>query len=139
MKGVNWPIIITSLVAFLGASGGLWSAMTIGTSRRKLAAETASIHTSAALELVAAIRADAEAARREAVETRKEAIEARREAVETRREAVEARTYLGKIREEAEELSGALAKLVGLIHEPKMTMERLREATRPPTPPVDDA
>lgn len=128
---MNWPIILASAVALLGGGGGLWSALTIGSQRRKLAAETAAIHTESALKLVGAVRTDAEGARVEAAEARREAAEARREATDTRR-------HVTAIRTEVMELGTALSKLVLMIHDPKMTIERLRQATQPPTPPVDD-
>ena len=57
---------------------------------------------------------------------RAELAEARREAAEARREAAEARLAIRSATREAEELGSYLQRLTAAIHDPTMTLGRLR-------------
>jgi chromosome segregation ATPase len=67
-------------------------------------------------------------------EARQDATEARREAAEARREATNAHREMRAVREEAEALAGRLAALIRLIHDPYMSLDRLRAMV--PAPPA---
>lgn len=61
-----------------------------------------------------------------AEQVKTDAMDARREAREAREDAEEARRQIRAVRDEAEHLAGYLRWLVMSIHEPTMTIERLR-------------
>lgn len=111
-------IIVALIAALLGTGGGA-AAITGFANRKKTGADAAGALTDSALELVSAAKADA-------IEARKEATAARAQVNRISQEAYEIRVQLREVREEANHLVGYLHRVVTMIHDPAMTMERLR-------------
>lgn len=109
---MTWAVAVVSIVgALLTGAGG--AAIVNGLfNRRKNQADVVGTLTDSALELVNAAKTEAK--------------EARAEAAGARREAYEARVQMRAVREEADHLVGYLRRVVNYIHDPTMTMERLR-------------
>jgi chromosome segregation ATPase len=115
-------VVVAALSAIFG--GGTASAITTAVSRRRLTkAEAADSLTDSAIELLNTVKADARA---DLTAMRTEVAEARRETAEARREASELRQQLRQVSIDAEVLVKYLNRVVSAIHDPDMTMERLR-------------
>jgi len=111
-------ILVSTIGALLAAPGGVAIVNAIS-GRKKTQADVVGSLTDSALELLNAAKAETAEARREIKEVREEAAGARREAHETRRQ-------MRHVREEADQLVGYLRRVVSYIHDPTMTLERLR-------------
>lgn len=103
---------VLSALALLLSGGGIAALIDAFARRRQARATVAETLTDSTLEWAQALRADA-------VELRREAGDARRETARFRREINEARREL-------DELSVKVRHLVALIHDPYMTLDRLR-------------
>lgn len=115
----GWLTVVVGLVAaLLGTTGGA-AAITAFSNRKKTSADVVGSLTDSALELV-------NAAKEDAVEARKEATAARAQVNKISQEAYEIRLQLREVREEADHLVGYLRRVVTMIHDPAMTLERLR-------------
>lgn len=112
----NWVTLIVSVISAVLASGGT-AAIVAAVARRKVtSAEAAGALTDSAIELLNVAKADA----------RQTVSEARNEAAEAKREAIEARRQMRIVRQEAEIVVNYLRRVVTMIHDPTMTLERLR-------------
>jgi hypothetical protein len=116
---VDAMTVVTSVGAAMFGGGGIAAIVGAIARRRTIRADAAETLTDSALELVAALKADAAAARVDARAAAKDAASARREAAETHRQMVQ-------VRQEAQLLAGRLRQLVRAIHQPDQTIERLR-------------
>ena len=117
--------IAVSVVSALFAGGG-GAAIITAVSRRKVTeAEAAGALTDSAIELLNVAKADARA----------DVAEARAEAKGAREEATEARRQMRAVRQEAEQVVRYLHWVLTMIHEPTMTMERLRSLVGKGIPP----
>jgi chromosome segregation ATPase len=115
-------ILVAAVSAMFG--GGTASAITTAVSRRRLTkAEAADSLTDSAIELLNTVKADARA---DLTQMRTEVAEARRETAEARRETTELRQQLRQASLDAEVLAKYLHRVVAAIHDPEMTMDRLR-------------
>lgn len=128
--------IVTSVAGAALSGGGMAAIVSAFAKRRVTKAEATEKLTDSALDLFNAAKAQAEetrtAAKADINEARKEAAEARREAADARREATEAHRQMQAIKDEAEALAGFLRRLVSAIHDPYVTLERLRAMTGEP-------
>lgn len=108
-----------ALAATLGAifgGGGTAAIVTALTRRRLTRVEAADQLTDSAIQLLETVKAD----------TRADLSAMRTELAEARREAAETRQQVRRASAEAELLTGYLQRVVHAIHDPAMTMERLR-------------
>ena len=104
-------IVVSVVGALVSGTGG--AAVVTALARRKVTeAEAVGSLTDSALDLLNAAK--------------EEASEARAEAREARKEAHETRVQMRHVREEADHIVNYLRRVVRLIHDPTMTMERLR-------------
>ena len=113
---MNWATIVISIVSAIFASGGTAALVTAVSRRKVTSAEAAGALTDSAIELLNVAKADA----------RQSVSEARNEAAEAKREAIEARRQMRIVRQEAEIVVNYLRRVVTMIHDPGMTMDRLR-------------
>lgn len=107
------------MAATLGAvfgGGGTAAVVTAITRRRLTRVEAADALADSAIELLNTVKADARA----------DLTAMRLELAEARREAAETRLAVRRATAEAEQLTGYLQRVVSAIHDPTMTIERLR-------------
>lgn len=120
---VGWSHALIALLSSV-FSGTAVAALTNAFARRRLArAEAADALADSAIDLLNAFKADARA---DLATWRADTADARREAAEARRETAELRQSVRLLTREAEELATYLQRLTLAIHDPSMTMERLR-------------
>ena len=120
---MNAVAVISALVGAVLGGGGSAVIVNAIARRRLTRAEAADALTDSAIELLRTVKADA---REDMAAMRSELSDARREAAETRREASETRQRIREATIEAEALRDYLTRVVTAIHDPTMTMERLR-------------
>lgn len=115
----GWLTVLVGLVAaLLGTTGGA-AAITAFSNRKKTSADALGSLTDSALELVNAAKADA-------AEARKEATAARAQVNQISQQAYEITAQLREVRSEADNLVSYLRRVIAMIHDPAMTLERLR-------------
>lgn len=121
--GMHWPTVISAVLgALLTGAGG--AALINGLFRRKVTeTEATAALTDSAIELLNAAKADARA---DMVALRSEVAEAKKETTAARQEAREARHEMATVRQQADLLVGYLHRVLAMIHDPTMTLERLR-------------
>lgn len=121
--GVNWPTVISAAVAaLLTGTGG--TALINGLFRKKITeTEATAALTDSAIELLNAAKADARA---DIMALRSEVAEAKKETSAAKQEAREAYHEMAAVRQQADLLVGYLHRVLGMIHDPAMTLERLR-------------
>lgn len=120
---------LASIAASALAGGGFVAIVNALARRRAVKADVTEKLTGAALKMLQAAQADANEAYKEASEARKEAMAARRE---TRRE-------LDQLSAELDAFAGRVRRLLGWIHDPYMTLERLRMLAPMPPEQVNGA
>lgn len=123
--------IVVSITGALLSSAGVAATVQALARRRVTNAEAAGALTDSAIELLQATKTEARA---DIAAMRVDLTEARRETSEAKRDAAEARRQVKAVRNEAEILVGYLRRIVGLIHDPTMTLERLRLVVGPEPP-----
>lgn len=116
---MSWLLPVATVVGGIISSAGVAALVNAVAGRRTVKVDAADRLTDSALEWAQALKADADSARQDAAESRREAAEARRDANEARREATEARR-------EAAEANREMRRLIRLIHDPYVTLDRLR-------------
>lgn len=128
MSGVTgW---LASIAASALAGGGFVAIVNALARRRAVRADVTEKLTGAALKMLQAAQTDANEAYREASEARREAAEARRET----------RQKLDQLSAELDAFAGRVRRLLGWIHDPYMTIDRLRVlAPMPPEQQVNGA
>lgn len=106
-------ILVAAVPAVLGGGGGIYAFLTIGSTRRKVNAETVQIKASAD-ETIA--------------DTVKVLIGGAADLVEPlKRELAEARLDISRLRQETSVIEIRFRRLIMMIHQPAMTLPRLRE------------
>lgn len=120
---MDWSHVIVGATSALLGGGGSATLATAFARRRVTRVEAADALAESAIELLTTVKNDARA---DLTAMRADVAEARREAAEGRREAAELRLTLRAAVREAEELAGYLRRLTSAIHDPTMTLERLR-------------
>jgi predicted ATP-grasp superfamily ATP-dependent carboligase len=106
-------ILIPAVFAALGGGGGLYAFLTIGSTKRKVNAETVQIKATAD-ETIA--------------DTVKVLIGGAADLVEPlKRELAEARLDIARLRQETNAIELRFRRLIVMIHQPAMTLPRLRE------------
>jgi predicted ATP-grasp superfamily ATP-dependent carboligase len=106
-------IVVPGVLAALGGGGGLYAFLTIGSTKRKVNAETIQIKATAD-ETIA--------------DTVKVLIGGAADLVEPlKRELAEARLDIARLRQETNAIELRFRRLIMMIHQPAMTMPRLRE------------
>jgi len=118
---------VASIAASALVGGGFVAIVNALARRRAVKADVTEKLTGAALKMLQAAQADANEAYKEASEARREAMEARRE---TRRE-------LDQLSAELDAFAGRVRRLLSWIHDPYMTLERLRVLAPMPPEPVN--
>lgn len=108
-------VVAASLGAIFGG-GGTAALVSAVTRRRVTRVEAADQLADAAIELINTVKADARA----------DMQAMRSELAEGRREATELRLALRAANREAEQITGYLQRVMSAIHDPTMTMDRLR-------------
>lgn len=121
--GVDWLTVITAAVgALLTGAGG--TALINGLFRRKVTeTEATAALTDSAIELLNTAKADARA---DIMALRSEVAEAKKETSAAKQEAREAYHEMAAVRQQADLLVSYLHRVLGMIHDPAMTLERLR-------------
>lgn len=114
--------IVTSVISAVMGSAALTSTVNQLAKRRNRRADAAETLTDTAMEITKALRADA--------------AEARKDAEQARRDASLAHQRMNQVQEQAEVLARRLRQLIATIHDPYMTLERLRHHY--PIPPSDN-
>jgi chromosome segregation ATPase len=109
---VDTGTVLVSLGGALLTGGGGTAIVTAITRRGRRKADVAEVLTDTAMDIMATFKADAKAAREDAAAFKTEAAEARRQIVD-----------LGQ---QAERLAHELRRIIGAIHEPAQTLDRLR-------------
>lgn len=107
---------MAGLLGAIFGGGGTGAIVAAVTRRRVTRAEAADQLTESAIDLLNTVKADARA----------DLTAMRIEVAEARREANEARRTIRQASAEAEVLTAYLSRVVSAIHDPTMTMERLR-------------
>jgi predicted ATP-grasp superfamily ATP-dependent carboligase len=106
-------ILVPGVLAALGGGGGLYAFLTIGSTKRKVNAETIQIKATAD-ETIA--------------DTVKVLIGGAADLVEPlKRELAEARLDIARLRQETNAIELRFRRLIVMIHQPAMTLPRLRE------------
>lgn len=110
----TWLAILSAgIPAVLGGGGGLYAFLTIGSTKRKVNAET--VHIKATADETIA-------------DTVKVLIGGAADLVEPlKRELAEARADIGRLRQETAAIEIRFRRLIVMIHQPAMTLLRLRE------------
>ena len=120
---------LASIAASALVGGGFVAIINAVARRRAVKADVTEKLTGAALKMLQAAQADANEAYKEASEARREAMEARRE---TRRE-------LDQLSVELDAFGRRVRRLLGWIHDPSMSIERLRVLAPMPPEQVNGA
>lgn len=118
---------VASLVASALAGGGFVAIVNAVARRRTVKADATEKLTDSALKMLQVAGADAN-------EAYKEASEARQEAAEARRETGHARREVAQLSAEVDALAAKMHRLLGWIHDPYMSIDRLRVLA--PMPPM---
>lgn len=108
-----------------GIAGGVTSVVMPLIRRPSIRADAAQKLSDAAA-LVNEIQEEGQGYRQDASAARREAVEARREATEARRECEAAQRQMQELAAQAEGLAVKLRSMIAWIHDPGMSMERLR-------------
>ena len=119
MSAGNWLLLSSAIIGGGGVSGFVGSLVAPLVRRPVVRAEATERLTAASVSLVEQLQEEVKAARTEAHTARMEAREAGQEASAARRTV---RAMSG----EMDELTSRLHRLIGWIHEPTMSLERLR-------------
>ncbi len=120
---MEWSHVIVGLASTVFGGGALAAITTAYSRRHVVRAEAADKLAESAIELLNTVKADARA---DLAAMREQAAESRREAAEARREATELRLAIRAATREVEELASYLHRITLAIHDPSMTLERLR-------------
>jgi len=118
MSAVNWLAVGGQVAVTILGAAGVTELIKAVASRRTRKIDNVDRLSDIAIEQVEAIKKDAREARDEARSARQEAAGARRE--------------MHEIRQSAEEISRYLYQVLSWIHDPQMTIERLRAVVPPP-------
>lgn len=119
MKAQEWVPLLAAVIGGGGASGVVASLLLPLFRRPVVRAEATGLLTDAATGLVNELQ-------EEVARARAEAQSARAEAREAGQEAAAARRTVRELSSEMDELTDKLRRLIGWIHDPYMTLDRLR-------------
>lgn len=132
MSAGDWVLLVSTVIGGGGVSGFVGSLVAPLVRRPVVRAEATERLTAASVSLVDQLQEEVAAARTEAATARTEAREAGQEAAAARRTV---RALSG----EMDELTDRLRRLISWIHEPTMTLDRLRVLVPPPPGPTNGA
>lgn len=123
----SWYVIVGQLVAVILGGAGVTQLINSMFQRRAVRVDSAARLNESTLKWAEELQRNSHSALEEARQARSESIDARLEVAELHRQ-------LRKVRAEAQVLVDHFHNMVRLIHEPHMTMERLRTIVDDPGP-----
>jgi hypothetical protein len=122
----SWLAALMAVVGALGGGAGVYTLLTIGPAKRKIAAEATHIKASADETLADAVKVLVGGAADLVGPLKRELGEARAELSQTRGE-------VAKLQRDCTQLEYRVARLIDMIHDPYMDLDRLRVMV--PLPP----